>query len=195
MHTSPVADNDSGEAPTLTEHIGKQHLIIGTPFAVHFIIGSHHAPGISLTDSHLKGFQINLVHGHKAPIVLLIVQGIVFQAGGCSRLLTAFCVSHSQKATEQRVFTEIFIGTTSRGNTLDVNGRTQDHVFSAKTGLNTHTATIGIGHFRTPGGSKCRTRREESGRVCCQIQRLPTVRLHFLTDTERTVSILNVGNA
>ena len=131
---------------------------------------------------------------HESTIVLLIVQGVVLQTHRRSVVLCALGVGHRQQTAEYRVFTQIFIGTSARGDALDIDGRTQYHVLATQAGLMTHAPSVGVGPFRAPRGSQCRTRREEGGGVGGQVEGVPGVGLHLLTDTEGAVGIFHISD-
>ena len=63
MDTAPVTDDHTGEAPLLAQYSGEQGLVLRAPTAIHFIICCHDTPCIGLTDGHLEGTKVYLVHG------------------------------------------------------------------------------------------------------------------------------------
>ena len=202
MHAAPVADHHTRESPLLAQNGVQQLFVFRTPAAVHLVVGSHQAPGISLADSHLEGAQVDFVHSaigdahiHKPAVVLLIVQGVVLQAHSRSVVLRTACVGHRQLSAEQRVLAQVFIGTPACGNALNVDGRTEYHVFAAQSCLTAHAPSVGIRPFRAPRCSKCRTRREERRRVGGQVGGIPRVRLHLFANAERSVGIFYIGDS
>ena len=180
MNAPPVTDDHAREAPLPTQHRREQMLVLRAPSPVHLIICCHQSPGIALAHSHLEWTQVDLVHGtvsdahiHRAASILLVVQGIMLQTYRSSIVLCTLRISHGEHTTEQRVLTQILISASSRRNALDIDGWPQDHVFTTHSGLPAHTLSIGISPFGTPGGSQCRARREEGGRVGRQMGRVP----------------------
>ena len=180
MHAAPVANHHAGESPLLSQDGVQQHLVFRAPASSHLVIGRHHAPGIGLAHGHLEGAQVDFVHGavgdvhiHKAAIVFLVVQRIVFQAYCRAVFLTAARVGHGQCSAQQRVFAQIFVGASACGNALYVDGWSQNHVFSAQPGLATHAPSVGIGPLGAPCGGQCRTGGEEGCRVGGEVKRIP----------------------
>ena len=133
-------------------------------------------------------------HIHESAIILLVVQCIVFQTDCRTVVLGATGVVHGEGTAEQRVFTQVFVGSSACRDTLDIDGRSQDHVLAAQPCFMAHALSIGIGPLRTPGGCQCRTSREEGGRVGGQMGGVPRVGLHLLTDAEGTISIFHIRN-
>ena len=134
------------------------------------------------------------MHIHETSVIFLVVQGVMFQAHGSAIVLGTTCVSHRQRTTQQGVFTQIFISSPSRGDTLDVDGWSQNHVLATHSGLAAHTLPIGISPLYAPSGRQCRTRRKECGGVVRQVQGIPRMRFHLLTYAKGAVSIFHVGN-
>ena len=201
MNTAPVADNHTGEPPLLSQHLCQQVLVLRAPLAVHLVVRSHQPPGVGFTYGHLKRPQVYLVHSavcdahvDRSAIVLLIVQRIVLQADDRTVVLRTPCVGHSEHAAQQRVFTQVLIRATARRDALDVDGRAEYHVLASQPCLAAHAPPVGVSPIRAPRRGQCRARREERGRVGRQVGGVPRVGLHLLTDAERSVGILHVGD-
>ena len=180
MDAAPVADHHAGEAPLLSEDGGLQMIVLRTPAAIDFIIGCHHAPGIAVTDGHFEGTEVDLVHGTVGyPYVdiasgfLLVVEGIVFQTHCRTVVLCALGVCHCQHAAEQGVFAQVFVGSSTGGNTLYIDGWSENHVLATQSCLMAHAPSVGIGPLRAPGGCQRRTRGEEGGGVGGQMGGVP----------------------
>ena len=185
----------------LAQDGGQEMFVLRAPATIDLVIGSHHAPGIAIADGHLKGTEVDFVHGpvgdahiDEASVVFLVVEGIVLQAYGRTVVLRTFGICHSQHTAEIGVFTEVFIGSSTRWETLDIDGWPQYHILATQPGLMAHALSVGKGPLDAPGGCQCRTRREEGGRVGGQMEGVPGVRLHLLTDTERSVRIFYICN-
>ena len=201
VHPTPVADHHTGEAPLLAQDGGEQWQVLGAPAPVHLVISCHQAPGVRLAHSHLEGTEIDLMHGtigdahiHEATIVLLIVQGIVFQAYCRSILLCALGVSHRQHSAQQGILAKVLVGSSARRDALDIDGRSEDHIFSTQTCLTAHAPSVGVGTVSAPRGSQCRPRGEKRGRVGSEVGGVPGVRFHLLADAEGAVGIFHIGN-
>ena len=110
-------------------------------------------------------------------------------------ILATFGVLQCKGSRKDWILAEIFIGTSTHRQALDVDSRAKDHVLSTKPCLLSHSGSILVSKLLAPCGSKGRSGRE----ICSRIQ-LPTGGLEsignsFLADAERTVCIMHVGNA
>ena len=110
---------------------------------------------------------------------------------GCSCILRALGVLHCKSCSQIGILREILVCTATYGQTLDIDGRTKNHIFATKTALYAHSVTILVCKFRGPGGSQGRTCGEISGGVIGPTKRTEAV-TQFLPDSERTISIFDV---
>ena len=128
-------------------------------------------------------------------MVLLIVQCIMFETYCSSVFLNAKYILRGKHRTQERILAEILIGTSSCRYSLDVDCRAEDHVLASQSCFDGHTFAVLSCKLITPCCSKGRTGREERCGISVQMDRVPAVRLHFLSDTEWTVSILDVSDS
>ena len=131
----PVGHHQSLESPFVAEDVFCQFAVLAGIFAVHLIVGGHHAPGLRLFDSNLEALQIQLAQGAlcQARVVviavgLLVVHGKVFQAGTCPPALDSIDIGSSPFTSQHRIFRIIFMVTSAKHISHQVDTRCQQHI-------------------------------------------------------------------
>jgi len=131
----PVGHHQSLESPFIAEDIFGQFAVFAGVFAVHLVVGGHHAPGLSLLDGYLEAFQIKLAQGalRQSGVVVvavgfLVVHGEVLQAGAGTFALDAVDVGSGYLAHQHGVFGIILVVSSAEGVTHQVDTGGEEHV-------------------------------------------------------------------
>ena len=117
----------------------------------------------------------------------VVVQCIVLDTGSNAVRLYALDVRDDHPAGQIGVFTHVFEVTAVQRSPIDVDTRSEQHIFIAVTGLFTDTFPVKAGNFRIPGGCQAGEGREGHTRVVGPSCLIPFVPKHFRTNTVRAV--------
>ena len=199
---APVGDGHALEAPFAAENLIEQVLVLGAIVSVDLVVGGHHAHGAAFDDGALKRLEVDLAEGalidldvYAAAVGLLVVHGEVLDAHGCSLVLHALRVGECQGGGEDRVLAQVFVGAATHRQALDVDGRAENHILAAEAGFLAHAGSVLVGQLLAPGGGEGAAGGEVGGGVEGPAGAHEAVGLALLADAERTVRVVDVGDA
>ena len=182
VDAAPVADHHSVEAPFTLEDVVQQVLVVAVPLALVEVVGAHYGPGAAFLDGGLEGREVDLV---QSPVVdahvcgeavgLLIVEGIMLDAGGYVVALDPLHVRYDHLRREVRVLAHILeVAAVERG-AVDVDSGAEKDVLLAVAGLFAYADAVEFGQGRVPGGGQRRQGREGRAGVAGPSGLLPLV--------------------
>ena len=166
MATAPVAHYDAVEAPFAFQNLVQHHGIVAVVLVFIEVVSTHDAPCLALGHGCLEGGQVYLVKGavahyhvHLVAVLFVVVQGVVFHAGGHTVLLQALHIRHHHTRGQIGVLAHIFkVAAVERG-AEDVHAGPQYHVLAAVEGFLAQRLSVEQSHLWIPGGGqtgKCR---------------------------------------
>ena len=123
----PVAHDQTLEAPLGAQDVGERLARLAGVLTVDQVVGAHDRPGLRFGDGDLEAGQVQLPQGalvddrvEAHPVVLLVVDREVLQAGAHPLGLDAPHQRRRRLARQQRVLGEVLEVASARGVTLDV---------------------------------------------------------------------------
>ncbi len=200
--SAPVGDDAAREAPLALEHLVEQVVVVAHVLAADLVVGAHNGERPAFAHSRLERRQVDLperplVHLHvdRAAVPLLVVGGVVLEAGDRLLGLHALHVAHGDAAGEPRVFAEVVVVAAAQRRPLDVQRGAEDHVLAARAGLVPDRAAVGLGQLGVPGRREGDADRHRGREVARPAGRLPRVDAHLLAHALRSVGGPQVGHA
>ncbi len=181
-------------------------VVFGAVVPVHFVVGGHYAHGATFFHGCFEGFEVDFAHRplgndyiNTTAVRLLVVEGVVLEAGGRPGILHSQRVANGQHGVEGGVFAEILVRTSANGQALDVHGRAEDDVFPTAAGLGSEGFTVVVREVVRPGGGQRGAGRVIGGGVGRPVQGSETL-AYFFADGKGAVGVFDVlyaqaGNA
>ena len=200
--TAPVAHHHTVEAPVAFQYLVQHYGIVAVVLVFIEIVGAHDAPCLTLGHGCLEGGQVYLVKGAVAhyhvqlvAVLFVVVQGVVFHAGGHTVLLQTLHIGHHHTRGQIGVLAHIFeVAAVERG-AEDVHAGSQYHVLAAVEGFLAQRLPIEQSHLWIPGGGQTGECREGHTRVVGLSCLFPLVPKHIGAHAVRAVVGPEVGQA
>ena len=194
MCSAPVAKHHTVEPPVVLKNLIKKYGIMTAVLTLIAVIGTHESPHPAFLYGSFECRKVNLVQRsvanhniHVESVLLVVVQGIVFNTRCHSGALQSLNVRYHHSRHQIRVFTHIFEVASVKRSAVDVHSRTQYHILSTIACLLTETNTIETCHLRVPCSCKTSQRGESHTRVVGLSSLFPLVPQHVGTYSVRSV--------
>ena len=130
VRAAPVGDDGALEAPLALEHLVQQVIVVAGVLAAELVVGAHHGEGPALAHARLERGQVDLaqrplvdLHVDRAAVLLLVVEGVVLDAGDRLLGLHALHVADGHPAGEPGVLAEVVVVAAAERSALDVERR------------------------------------------------------------------------
>ena len=138
MCTAPVANHHTVEAPLLLQYLVQQYVVVTVMLVLIEIIGTHYSPCLALLHGSLEGREIDFAKGavahynvHLMAMLLVIVQSIVLHTSSNALALKTLNVRNHHTGSEPRVFAHILEVAAVQRGAVDIDTRSQHHIFIA----------------------------------------------------------------
>ena len=167
MVCTPVAHDDTFEAPFVTQHVGEQPVVLRGMHTVDTVVGAHDGPRLSFLDDVLKSREVDFaqralgdVGADAQAIGLLVVGGEVLERSADALGLHARNDANGLMAGQIRIFGPVFEATAAERVALDVDAGAENHGHLLLNAFLGHGLAHLVDEFRIPGAGQARGRRE-----------------------------------
>ena len=132
MSATPVGDDNAVEAPLAFENLIQQAVVVAGVLAVEVVVCTHNRPATTLLNGCLEGGEVDFIQSTVVQyrlggvaVGLLIVQCVVFYAGGNAIFLHLLHIGDNHLGSQIGVFAHIFEVATIQRTTIDVYARAE----------------------------------------------------------------------
>ncbi len=186
MGASPVAYHHPVEAPFTLEDVVEHPLVVAEVLVLVIVVGSHYRPRATLLDSCLESGQVDFIEGavidyHVGGVAvdLLVVEGVMFHAGGNAAILHPLDIRHHHPGGQVGVFTHVLEVAAVKRGAIDVHARAEQYILPTVKGLLADRAAIEGRHLGVPGGRQAGQRGESDAGVIGPSGLVPFIPQHL----------------
>ena len=193
-HRAPIGDDEAVETVFTAQNVVKQLPVFTAFDAVDEIVGAHDGEHAAILHRRLESRQVDLAQCPLAyglvnvkPVGLLAVDRIVLRASGHVGFLHTLNVGHALRGGQYRILAHVLEIATAQRATLDIDGRSENHVLAAAARFLAKYLAGRAGQIGIPCGSDGGTGRQVGHIVTGVVQRRPVVVMQLGPHAHRAV--------